>query len=394
MTARKRNASGQRKTRRKKTSILASPRLRLLLASLFLICFVGVCLLLLMVLRKTYLGESHPPMEEPPAVVTPQAHSYEDIYALVDAELLNGPLSQGWQRLPSDGGVQRLKMFGDYPEQGRMLELAERIARTGARAYLELLPRKGLVQLYWQDQLRLELRYRVPIDVSSTRPKIAIIMDDMGRTVETARQLFDFSLTITPAILPENRDATASALLMQQAGREYMIHIPMQPKRFPAVNPGPNALLVDQDPTQIRRLMRHYMERVPGAAGGNNHMGSRFTQDSELMRIVLEELQQNSQFFIDSKTISNSVANDEARKMGLPTASRNIFLDNEEDVSYIRAQLRKMVHLSEGKGEVIAICHPHPQTFEALRLEQAWLRQQQVDFVSASQVVHSYPAAQ
>jgi len=169
-----------------------------------------------------------------------------------------------------------------------------------------------------------------------------------------------------------------------------MIHIPMQPKRFPTMNPGPKALLLGQSEQQTRQLVRHYMDRVPGAVGGNNHMGSSYTLARESMHIVLEELRQNGQFFIDSKTISGSVAFDEARKMGLPTAARNIFLDNEEDVAYIRQQIRKMIRLSGDKGEVIAICHPYPQTFEALHLELAWMKQQQVDFVAASTMVHTY----
>jgi len=178
--------------------------------------------------------------------------------------------------------------------------------------------------------------------------------------------------------------------LLQQADREYMIHLPMQPKSYPRANPGPNALLLGQDEARTRQLVRHYMDRVPGAAGANNHMGSSYTLERGPMHIVLEELKQNGQFFIDSKTIAGSVAYDEARKMGLPTAARNIFLDNEENVPYIRRQIRKMVRLSDDKGEVVAICHPYPQTLEALRLELPWLKQQPVDFVPASALVHVY----
>jgi len=390
MTTRKKSSSPKKKINRKKNSLFEKQNVRVLLATLFLAVFVGGCLLLLMVLRESYLPE-YPQVEERKA--TPeiqQSFSYEQIYALIDAELLNGPLSQGWQKLPADGTLQRLKMFGDYPDSGRMRALAEQIALTGAPAYLDLLPRKGLVRLYWQDQLRLELRYRIPIEISSTRPKIALIMDDMGRSLKILDQLLEIDLSITPSIMPETRSATESALRMQQAGREYMIHLPMQPKNYPKTDPGPQALLLGQPEMLTRQLVRHYMDRVPGAAGSNNHMWSGYTLERKQMHIVLEELQQGGQFFIDSKTIAGSVAYDEASKMGLPTAARNIFLDNEEDVSYIRQQIRKMVRLADDKGEVIAICHPYPQTLEALRLELPWLKQQPIDFLPASALVHIY----
>ena len=76
--------------------------------------------------------------------------------------------------------------------------------------------------------------------------------------------------------------------------------------------------------------------------------------------------------------------------MGLKTATRNIFLDNEENVPYIREQIRKMVGLAGNNREIIAICHPYKETFEALRQELPWLKQQAIDFVPASQVVHAY----
>lgn len=76
--------------------------------------------------------------------------------------------------------------------------------------------------------------------------------------------------------------------------------------------------------------------------------------------------------------------------MGLKTATRNIFLDNKDDVAYIRQQIRKMVDLAGKNREVIAICHPHKETLEAFRLEQDWLRQQPVAFVAASKLVHVY----
>lgn len=392
MINRKKRPSPKKKKVSKKKSALQGRNIRVLLASLFLLVFVGFCLFLLVNLRSSLLPDKTEviaPPEEPYSKPRP-IFGYSQIYALVEAELLNGPMSQGWQKLPVEGNRQRLKMFGDFPDRSRLLDLSAKIAETGAPAQLDLLPRKGYVRLYWQQDLRLELRYRVPIEVTSSRPQIAIIMDDMGRSLSTFRKLIELDLLITPAILPETRKATEAALLLQDAGREYMIHIPMQPTNYPRVNPGPNALLLGQTETQTRKLVRHYMDRVPGAAGGNNHMGSVYTQNRAAMRVVLEELQQGGQYFIDSKTIANSIAYDEARRLRVPTAVRQIFLDNNENVSSIRKQIRRMVRMSDDRGEVVAICHPYPETLQALTQELAWLKQQQVDFVPASTLTRLY----
>ena len=390
----KKITKNKRKSGRKnsKKKLLESQGVRVALASVFLLCFVVFCLLLLVNLRSRFLPEPPLPkqtvVEQAPA--TQKITDYQQIYRMVDAELLSGPHSQGWQKLPVAGTSTRLKMFGDFPSHNRLLELAAKIAESGAPAQLDLLPRKGYVRLYWNRELRLELRYRVPIAVTSSRPRIAIVMDDMGRSLRTIERLLQLDLIITPAILPESHNATEAALHLQDIGREYMIHLPMQPLNLPHVSPGPKALLLGQSEIETRRLVRHYMDRVPGAVGGNNHMGSGYTQNREAMRVVLEELQQGGQFFIDSKTIGSSIAYDEARRMKVPTASRQIFLDNSENVEYIRKQIRKMVRMSDERGELVAICHPYPETLQALQLELAWLKQQQVDFVPASQLVKIY----
>ena len=389
----------KRSTAKKKRSTAKKPvadnqKVRVLLASVFLLAFVGICLALLVTLRTNFLPEDKADvsLEATPTAPSRQEYSYAQIYALIESELLSASHSQGWQKVPADDSLQRFKIFGDYPDQWQLEELASRIAQTSAPAYLDLLPREGLVRLYWQNELRLELRYRVPIEgsISSVRPQIAIIMDDMGRRVSTFERLLAIDLMVTPAILPESDNATNAALLLQRSGREYMIHLPMQPKQYPQTSPGPNALLLGQSDEKIRQLLRRYLEKVPGAVGGNNHMGSRYTQEAGPMRVVLDELQQNGLFFVDSQTIGSSVAYDEARKLGVPTAKRHIFLDNEENIPYIRKQIRKMVRLAATKGKLVAICHPYPETLEALRLELPWLKQQAIDFVASSEIVRSY----
>jgi polysaccharide deacetylase 2 family uncharacterized protein YibQ len=383
-------------TRKSSKKRQITQNMRILLASAFLLGFVAICLIALVNLRKTFLTESTPVQEkhvyeEPADVVHDlKVYNYADIRDLIENQLINGPDSMGWRKLPERKNVQVRKIFGDFPSAPFLAELVNHIDQTDSSAKLVISRNEGIIQLYWQDDLRLELSYEVPIVVASERGKIAVIMDDMGGSLATLRELLRLDVVITPSILPGSGRAVSAATFLQEKGREYMIHMPMQPRSYPQTNPGANALLLGQSEDETRWLVRSYMDGVPGAVGSNNHMGSRYTAESEAMRIVLNELKQHDLFFIDSRTIGDSVAFSEARKMGLKTATRNIFLDNQEDVSYIRQQIHKMVNLAGKNREIIAICHPYAETLEAFRLERDWLRQQSVDFVSASSLVHIY----
>jgi len=385
----------KRKTAKKRH---LSQNMRIFLASIFLLGFVGICLIALVNLRTNLLPENGSVQsyeklvyEEPVDEMHKQKiYNYLDVRNLIDNQLVNGPHSMGWRKLPDQKNVQVREIFGDFPSAPFLAELTTHIEQTDSPAQLKVSRNNGIIHFFWQDDLRLELRYQIPTVAKTEQGKIAVIMDDMGVSLSTLRKLLQLDVIITPSILPSTGKALSSTSLLQEEGREYMIHIPMQPRSYPRTNPGANALLLGQSEAETRQLVRSYMAAVPGAVGSNNHMGSRYTEEPEAMQIVLNELKQQNLFFIDSRTISDSVAFTEARKMGLKTATRNIFLDNKDDVSYIRRQIHKMVKLAGKNQEVIAICHPHAETLEAFRLEQEWLQQQPVEFVSASELVHVY----
>ena len=394
MATKKKTSKKKATTGKKAQKKELSQPVRIALASGFLLVFVVACLFALVGLRDRFGDASAIVYEEPVQQLHTEtvqvSYSYADVLDLVDRQLINGPNAMGWQRLNSNGDVQVRKIFGEYPASQFLAELETHIDRTGAPAQLKSNRSKGTLELLWQGKVRLQLRYSIPEPVVVKQGKIALIMDDMGGSLTKMRQLLDLGIPVTPAILPGTEYAKKSSQLLQDKQHEFMIHMPMQPRSYPRTNPGKNALLVDQTPEVKKRLVQSYVESLPGAVGGNNHMGSRFTEDTESMRIVLKELKKHKFFFIDSRTIGSSVAFNEARKLGLKTGTRNIFLDNEEDVSYIRRQIRKMVSMASKNREIIAICHPYKETFEALKQEIDWLKSQPVDFVVASEIVHSY----
>jgi polysaccharide deacetylase 2 family uncharacterized protein YibQ len=216
---------------------------------------------------------------------------------------------------------------------------------------------------------------------------VAIVMDDLGMDLATARALLAIDLPVSFAILPWNEKAPQVAELAHGAGREVLIHLPMEPQGYPATNPGPEALLVGLDDAEIRRRFAGYLTRVPHAVGGNNHMGSRFTEDREKMQVVIGELQGAGLFFLDSLTSGGSVAFEVAREAGVPAARRDRFLDNVQQTAAIAGELRKLARLAARQGYAVGICHPYPQTLAALRQEAATFAREGVEVVPVSQLL-------
>jgi polysaccharide deacetylase 2 family uncharacterized protein YibQ len=232
-----------------------------------------------------------------------------------------------------------------------------------------------------------------PVPKSAKRIKqvgpgtVAIIVDDMGSSMEEARALLKINLPVTFSIIPGLPKAKAVAEAAHGRGREVMLHVPMEPKGYENKPFEKNGLLLAQSDDEIVRRLDGYFRSVPYADGANNHMGSRFTEDRAKMRTVLGVLKGKGIFFIDSLTTSASVGETLAREMGIETASRSVFLDNTQDVAAIRKQLDQAAAVARKRGSAVAICHPHPATIQVLTTAMPELQREGINFVSASQLV-------
>jgi len=213
------------------------------------------------------------------------------------------------------------------------------------------------------------IRYAVPSPRVAGRPMIAVVIDDLGLDRHRAERVIALRGPLTLAFMTYAEDLDRQTEAAHARGHELMVHMPMQPVNG-AFNAGPEALAVDLPPEELRRRIGWGLSRFHGFVGVNNHMGSRFTADPAGMRVVMEELSRRGLMFLDSVTTEKSVADEAARRNHVPFAARQIFLDNQQSVASVRAQLEKAEAWARRHGSAIAIGHPHDVTIEALA---AWL---------------------
>jgi hypothetical protein len=227
----------------------------------------------------------------------------------------------------------------------------------------------------------------LPEKEDKPRAKLALVMDDMGQSVSQAKRLLKaLGPEVTLSILPFQSESEQIAQMAARQGMEFLMHLPMEPEGYPEVDPGPGALYVNMQQEQIQEKVEKNLRQVPGAAGVNNHMGSRFSADQEGMRAVLQELKRQDMFYMDSLTTSHSQVKTLASEISIPILSRDVFIDNKQDVQAIIKQLQKAEALAVQLGQAIAVGHPYPQTLKAL---EKWAddRQKQVELVKLSELL-------
>ena len=216
-----------------------------------------------------------------------------------------------------------------------------------------------------------------------TTPRLVIIIDDIGYNNRYI-DIININVPITLAIIPFTPYSHEAATRGNSAGAEIILHLPMEPKDYPNSNPGKGALLTAMSKAAILKQIRNDLEAVPNISGVNNHMGSKFTEYEEGMKIVLKEIKERGLFFVDSKTSFNSVAYSLAKEMNIKTAERSVFLDNVQTEEAIKAQLMEAVKIAKIKGEAIAIGHPYIPTINVLKKTAPDLEKEGIKLVFAS----------
>ncbi len=203
------------------------------------------------------------------------------------------------------------------------------------------------------------------ICLQASAAKLAIVIDDFGYRVKEDNQILALPTAVTIAILPSSPHGREVAEKAHQQGREILIHMPMKPLSKQPLEKDTLAPSMSAD--EIDRIIKNAISRVPYAKGMNNHMGSEMTSSLAGMKNVMRSLSHSNLFFLDSVTIGNTQAVNAAKEFGVPTARRNIFIDNNQSEEETRTQLNKAVAYARKHGSAVAIGHPHPSTVRALQ---------------------------
>ncbi len=197
------------------------------------------------------------------------------------------------------------------------------------------------------------------------KPMIAVVIDDMGLDRKRAEKVIALPAPLTLSFMTYAQDLPRMTAEAHAKGHELMVHMPMQPQAA-AFDAGPEALTVGASDQDLRQRIDWGLTRFDGYVGINNHMGSRFTEDSAGMAVVMQELSKRGLLFLDSVTTAHSVAAKEAAINHVPFVARQVFLDNEQSEQAIAAQLGRAEEAARKHGFAIAIGHPHDSTIAAL----------------------------
>lgn len=197
---------------------------------------------------------------------------------------------------------------------------------------------------------------------------ISLIIDDLGNSLHEGERAAHLPAAVACAVLPHTPHARAIATAADAAGKEVILHLPMESRE--SLEPGPGQLDAGMPALEMKATLDLDLDTVPHVRGVNNHMGSLLTTSPPAMEWLMRELRDRRMFFVDSRTTADSIAAAVARREGVPALERDVFLDDDPRPEAIAAQLDRLERLARQHGYALGIGHPHPTTLTVL---EQWL---------------------
>lgn len=205
-----------------------------------------------------------------------------------------------------------------------------------------------------------------PVFSDPPRPRIAIIIDDLGYERVAGERAIELPGPLAYAVLPGTPRASYLADVAHAAGKDVLLHLPLQAEKD-AESTEPGNLLLDMSREQFSKAFAENLESVPHVVGINTHRGSLLTRHPGHMSWLMDEiLDRGDLFFVDSYTTAQSIALRIARENDIPSVRRDVFLDADPSRETIDREFARLKKIARQRGLAVGIGHPYPTTLDFL----------------------------
>jgi uncharacterized protein len=204
------------------------------------------------------------------------------------------------------------------------------------------------------------------------KPKIALLITELGEQPALTREAIaklprQIGLGFSPF-------GTLNGSLLDAArasGHEIWVGVPMQPKRYPQIDPGKNALLLGVGDAENVRRFEWALSQVPGSKTGfYNMMGSAFTAKAAALKPIMAAATLKQLAYVDTRSGMDTVGPDAASRAKVRTVLSRGYLD--EPASDLAKRLDSLVEIARKEGEVTAMVSLSPAAIAAVT---AWANQ-------------------
>lgn len=232
----------------------------------------------------------------------------------------------------------------------------------------------------------------VPANKVSGKPAyVIIIIDDWGNNMAGSEEMLKLPIPLTGAVIPGMPFDKDDAKKLHDAGKEVILHVPLEPEQGKVSWLGPKGITVGMSEEKIRNLLDEAKETIPYLKGMNNHMGSKAMNDDRIVKNLIKFAAENNLYFVDSGTTKTTLSEKYTKENNLSFLKRDVFLDNTPSTESVKNKLRELEEIAKEKGYAIGIGHVGPQkglnTARAIKELIPQMQKEGITFITVSQLL-------
>ncbi len=195
---------------------------------------------------------------------------------------------------------------------------------------------------------------------------LAVVIDDVGYNKARGLRAVTLPASVTIAVLPFAPHTQFLARQTAEAGKDLIIHQPMEPVPSTHVRYETDTLTSAMSVQEFDAMVERALRAIPQTLGFSNHTGSFLTTQYGPMRRFMRHLSNRGLFFLDSRTTAATVTDKVADELGVTILRRDVFLDHDRSAVAIANAFQQAIRVARRKGSAVLVGHPYPVTLDFL----------------------------
>jgi len=220
--------------------------------------------------------------------------------------------------------------------------------------------------------------------------RLVIIIDDFGNNSKGTKEILSLPIKFTGAVMPGMPRTEEECKDLSDAGKDVILHMPMEPHKGKKSWLGEISIMNNYTKEKALSIFKQGLSEIPNCIGFNNHMGSKVTENAEIMTELLREAKKQNLIVVDSLTGAKSTVEKISKELDINYLKRDVFLDSTQDVSKIIKNLKKAAQTAKEKGIAVAIGHVGAEgglpTYKAILKTYKELEEDGIKFIGVSEV--------
>jgi polysaccharide deacetylase 2 family uncharacterized protein YibQ len=208
--------------------------------------------------------------------------------------------------------------------------------------------------------------YSRPFDRLDPRPRIAVVMADMGIN----RVLSESAIETLPGpiSLIFNADSNTMAWVgrARNAGHEVLLSAPMEPLDYPQNDPGPGTLLTNIPPENNMKRLYYALGKGTGYVGVTTLSGSRYTSDADQLRPIMRDLLGRGLLWFDARLVALSSSYATAQEIKMPVVRTDFRILSDKSIEDFNQILADAETSARHAGTATIVVYPSPMSVQAI----------------------------